>query len=153
MGCIKIHNLHPEFFLLRPATELIANEIANCEKRPFKKVEIIATDDQMLNNLKMRFFGENVLTDTISFNLNEDGMPIEGEVYLSLDRIKENAEKYQFTFEKELANVIIHSLLHLLGYNDEDHVDRKQMFALQNFYLQRQVIKRLYRKRRNVIDR
>jgi len=147
MPCIKIINIHPNLFLLRPAIERIANFIASHEKKSIKKVTLIVADDSTLNDLKIKFFGEDLLTDTVSFNYNESDEPIEGEVYLSIDRITENSKNYNVSFEQELARVIIHSLLHLMGYRDDKPRNKKQMTALQNFYLQQQYLKRLYRKR------
>jgi len=147
MPCIEIHNLHPEILLLRPTTERITQDIANFEKKPIKKITMIVTDDETLNELKIKFFGKDVLTDTISFNFNADNEPIEGEIYLSIDRIRDNARRLQVPFIRELANVIIHSILHLLGYNDDTPRNQRQMEALQNFYRQRQDFKRLFRKR------
>jgi rRNA maturation RNase YbeY len=98
--------------------------------------------------MKVKLFGIDQLTDTISINYNEIDQPVEGEIYLSLDRIEDNAHTFKVSFEKELALVIIHSVLHLLGYNDDNLNDKKQMQALQNFYIQQIKFPRLYRQRR-----
>ncbi len=147
MPCIKIINIHSNLFLLRPTTERIAQFIASHEKKSIKNVTLVVTDDSTLNDLKIKFFGEDLFTDTVSFNYNEAGKPIEGEIYLSIDRIIENSTNYNVSIEQELARVIIHSLLHLMGYSDDKPRNKKQMTALQNFYLQQQDLKRLYRKR------
>jgi rRNA maturation RNase YbeY len=147
MPSIKILNDYPEIYLLRPAIEKISCFVANCEKVTIRMVTIIATDDQTLSDMKINFFGEDLLTDTISFNYNEPGEPIEGEIYLSIDRIKENASLYSISFEKELVMVIVHSLLHLVGYCDDTISGRKQMAALQNLYCQKLDLRRLYRRR------
>ncbi|PIS30171.1 MAG: rRNA maturation RNase YbeY [Candidatus Marinimicrobia bacterium CG08_land_8_20_14_0_20_45_22] len=147
MPSIKIINEFPPLFLLQPAFERMAYHIACKEQIAIKCVSVIVTDDAKLNELKKQYFGEDLITDTISFNYNEPGEPIEGEIYLSIDRIRENAQKIKCDFEKELANVFIHSLLHLLGYNDDTVRNSKQMFALQNFYLHQMNTTRLYRNR------
>ncbi|MCK4296539.1 MAG: rRNA maturation RNase YbeY [Candidatus Marinimicrobia bacterium] len=147
MPCIKITNIHPNLFLLRPTIERITQSVASNEKKSIKNVTLVVTDDSTLSDLKIKFFGEDLITDTISFNYNEIGEPIEGEIYLSIDRIIENSKNYNVSFEQELARVIIHSLLHLMGYSDDKPRNKKQMTALQNFYLQQQDLKRLYRKR------
>ena len=147
MPCIKVINIHPEIYLLRPTVERITNFIASREKTRIKSITIIATNDATLNDLKIKFSGQDLLTDTISFPFNNPDQPIEGEIYVSIDRIKENSKTYKTTFEQELARVFIHSLLHLMGYRDEKSNDKKQMIALQNFYLQQQDLSRLYRKR------
>lgn len=145
MPAINIINTHNRYTLLRPAIERITQFVASKERKYIKSVTLIATDDQTLNEMKINFFGTDLLTDTISFNFNEPNEPIEGEIYLSLDRILDNAKTYKVTFEKEIALVIIHSLLHLLGYNDDNTNDKKQMQALQNFYIQQVKLNRLYR--------
>lgn len=147
MPVIKIVNNHSHYTLLRPAVERIASYITGMEHRSIKNVTLIATDDQTLNEMKIKFFGVDQLTDTISFNYNEPRKPVEGEIYLSLDRIRDNAQTYKVLFEKELALVIIHGLLHLLGYNDENPNDKKQMQTLQNLYIQKISLTRLYRRR------
>ncbi len=148
MPCIEIHNLHSDLLLLKPTTDRIAQHIANFEKKSIKKIVIIVTNDETLNKLKIKFFGEDVLTDTISFNFNADNEPVEGEIYLSIDRIRDNDQRLQIPFVEEFANVLIHSILHLLGYNDDTPRNRRQMQALQNFYRQQQDFKRLFRKRK-----
>lgn len=153
MPSIKILNDYPEIYLLHPAIERISCFVANCEKVIIKKVTIIATDDRTLNDMKINFFGEDLLTDTISFNYNEPDEPIEGEIYLSIDRIKENANLYNISFEKELVMVIVHSLLHLIGYCDDTISGRKQMMALQNLYCQKLNVKGLYRRRSKQVDK
>ncbi len=147
MSYIKIHNLHQNYTLLCPTVDRITNHIANYEKMSIKKILIIVTDDGQLNELKQKFFGEDVLTDTITFNYNEQNEPVEGEIYLSVDRIIENSKKYNNNLEYEFATVLVHSILHLLGYEDDTSDNKKQMFALQNFYMQNQNFKRLIRKR------
>lgn len=147
MPYVKIINEHRKIFLLRPGIERIAYHVATKERVCIKSITLIVTDDKTLNDLKKKYFGEDMLTDTISFNYNENDEPIEGEIYLSIDRIQENAKQIKSTFEKELANVIIHSLLHLMNYNDNTPRNKKQMAAIQNFYLQQQNLSRLYRRR------
>lgn len=147
MPYVELINLYPELFLLRPAIERLVNFLANKECKRIKKITIIVSDDKVLNELKKKYFKEDLLTDTISFNFNQKNEPVEGEIYISIDRIKENAKDYNEPFEKELMRVLIHSILHLFGYEDKTELGKKQMEALQNFYLLQQDFKRLYRKR------
>ena len=145
MPAIRIANNYRGFMLLRPAVEHIAHFIARQERRTYKGVTVIITDDKVLNDLKKRFFGEDAFTDTITFNYNSPGEAPEGEIYLSLDRIRENSQNYRTTFDQELITVLVHGFLHLLGYNDEQLADKKQMHALQNFYAQQIKLQRFYR--------
>lgn len=148
MTVVKIFNNHPHYTLLKPAIEQVVSYIVNMEQQAVQSITFVASDDKTLNEMKVKLFGIDQLTDTISINYNEIDQPVEGEIYLSLDRIEDNARTFKVTFEKELALVIIHSVLHLLGYNDDNLNDKKQMQALQNFYIQQIKFPRLYRKRR-----
>ncbi len=95
----------------------------------------IFSNDDKLRKLKKEYFGEDVFTDTISFNLEEESDPIEGEVYISLERVSENAHTFQQDFITEYKRVIIHGCLHLLGYNDELPEDKTKMTELEETYL------------------
>ena len=98
-------------------------------------ITIIFSNDYKLRNLKKKYFGEDVFTDTISFNLEEEGGPIEGEVYISLERVSENAKTFKQEFITECKRVIIHGCLHLLGYNDESPEGKTIMIQLEEKYL------------------
>ena len=98
-------------------------------------ITIIFSNDDKLRKLKKEYFGEDVFTDTISFNLEEESDPIEGEVYISLERVSENAHTFQQDFITEYKRVIIHGCLHLLGYNDESPEDKTKMTELEETYL------------------
>ena len=76
MPSIKIINEFPPLFLLQPAFERMAYHIACKEQIAIKCVSVIVTDDAKLNELKKQYFGEDLITDTISFNYNEPGEPI-----------------------------------------------------------------------------
>ena len=98
-------------------------------------ITFIFSNDDKLRRLKKEYFGEDVFTDTISFNLEEESDPIEGEVYISLERVSENAHTFQQDFITEYKRVIIHGCLHLLGYNDELLEDKTKMTELEETYL------------------
>jgi rRNA maturation RNase YbeY len=98
-------------------------------------ITFIFSNDDKLRKLKKEYFGEDVFTDTISFNLEEESDPIEGEVYISLERVYENAHTFQQDFITEYKRVIIHGCLHLLGYNDELPEDKTKMTELEETYL------------------
>ena len=98
-------------------------------------ITIIFSNDYKLRKLKKKYFGEDIFTDTISFNLEEEGDPIEGEVYISLERVFENARTFKEDFITECKRVIIHGCLHLLGYNDESQEDKTKMIKLEETYI------------------
>ena len=83
-------------------------------------ISIILSNDNKLQQLKKQYFHQDVLTDVITFNLEDEGDPIEGEIYISLTRVSENARKYKQEIGRELKRIIIHGCLHLLGYDDHE---------------------------------
>ncbi len=145
MSLVSIINNYPKFQLLSPAIKSIIETVTKGENVSFSRVTIIAAGDPVLNRLKKQYFHDDVLTDTISFNFNEPGEAIEGEIYISIDRIKDNARRFDNTFQQELILVILHSILHLIGYNDQHPDEKLQMERLQQRYLHQIHVKRLFR--------
>ena len=117
----------------------VCETILQDNKHDAATITIVFSNDSKLRKLKKEYFGKDICTDTISFNLEEKGDPIEGEVYISLDRVSENANIFEQDYIKESKRVIIHSCLHLLGYNDELPEDKTKMTELEDTYLSRTV--------------
>ena len=113
----------------------VCEAILKDDKHNEASITFIFSNDSKLLKLKKEYFGKDVFTDTISFNLEEKGNPIEGEVYISLDRVSDNAKIFKQNFSTECKRVIIHSCLHLLGYNDELPKDKTKMMELEELYL------------------
>ena len=113
----------------------VCENILMDSKQDEASITFIFSHDDKLRKLKKEYFGEDVFTDTISFNLEEESDPIEGEVYISLERVSENAHSFQQDFITEYKRVIIHGCLHLLGYNDELPEDKTKMTELEETYL------------------
>ena len=100
----------------------------------------MACECAKLLKLKKQYFQIDVLTDIITFNLEENGDPIEGEIYISLNRVSENAMEYKQDPDRELKRVIIHGFLHLLGYDDQTAEEKKAMTNLEDHYLNLPVV-------------
>lgn len=94
----------------------------------FKEGEInyIFCDDDYLHKLNVEFLNHDTLTDIISFDYTV-GKELHGDVYISIDRVRENAIEFNVPFENELQRVIIHGVLHYCGYKDKTESDAKQM--------------------------
>ena len=93
-------------------------------------------NDKLLNNLKKQFFQKDHFTDVIAFRLNDyDEENVEGEVYISLPRAKANAKKFDQPYNKEIARLIIHGSLHLLGYKDSTKIDKTKMTKKEDIHL------------------
>ena len=104
-------------------------------KRTFSSVTYIISNDIKLSQLKKDFFNQNVLTDVITFNLEEANEPVEGEIYISFERIKENASNFNQEVSTELNRIFIHGTLHLIGFDDQTKVDKTKMTNLENKYI------------------
>ena len=100
------------------------------------ELSYIFCDDNHLLNLKKKFFKQNHLTDVIAFRLNNyEEQKVEGEIYISLPRAKENAQIYEEPYGREVARLIIHGCLHLIGYLDKTKSQKKIMNEHENYFL------------------
>ena len=100
------------------------------------EISLIFGSDKLLSSLKKQFFHKDQWTDVIAFRLNEyKEKSVEGEIYISLPRAKENAESFGEPFEKEVARLIIHGNLHLLGFEDETEEEKTEIIKLENDFL------------------
>ena len=115
----------------------VLRSILETESVVDSKINLIFSDDKLLRNLKIEFFNYDHLTDVIAFRINDySKAEVEGEIYISLARAIENAEKYGEPLSKELARLIIHGGLHLLNRRDETEDEKNKMTALEDKYLQ-----------------
>ena len=101
--------------------------IAKKEKREVLDVSYIFCSDSFLLQLNQQYLNHNTLTDIITFDYSEGAKQLEGEIYISIDRVKENAEKFKVSFQDELDRVMIHGVLHLIGYKDKKPADKALM--------------------------
>ena len=102
--------------------------IHECEEG---EVNYIFCDDVYLHKLNMEFLKHDTLTDIISFD-NSMGKLINGDIYISIERIVENAKDYKVSFSEELQRVMIHGVLHCLGFKDKTKEDQKEMTIQEN---------------------
>jgi len=99
-------------------------------------ISIIYTNDELLSFLKKSFFKINELTDVIAFRLNDySEKMVEGEVYISVERVFYNAKKYNEKKTNEISRVLIHGILHLLNYKDNEKESKNLMTSKENYYL------------------
>ena len=117
----------------RDSIQNLSNLVLNDYGYLSGKINIIITDDESLREMKLEFFNEDVFTDVIAFNLEQD--PFEGEIYISSDRVEDNAKIYKQRFEDELKRVIIHGLLHLCGHKDSTTSEKENMNLLEDKFL------------------
>ena len=87
-----------------------------------------------LNEKNKTYLGHDSFTDIITFDYSEKDL-ISGDIFISIDRVKENASLFNTSFENECSRVIIHGILHLLGYKDKSEKEKKIIRAKEDFYL------------------
>jgi len=97
------------------------------EGSSIKEINYVFCSDSYLLTLNRSFLSHNTLTDILTFDHSNDVSVLEGEIYISIERVKENAEKYDVAFEDELGRVMIHGVLHLLGYKDKKIAEKALM--------------------------
>ena len=136
MKQIKIYNDYNSKFLFN--SEKIKSLILNVfEEKQIKLIElsIILTNNISLSKLKKKYFNVHQFTDVIAFNLSDEKDCIEGEIYISIDDVKENSKIYSESFENEFKRVLIHGSLHLVGFKDSTEDEKKIMRNLENIFL------------------
>ncbi|NOY46871.1 MAG: rRNA maturation RNase YbeY [Chlorobi bacterium] len=103
----------------------------------FKEGEInyIFCDDAYLHKLNVEFLNHDTLTDIISFD-DSIGKTLHGDIFISIERVKDNASDFGNTFTEELHRVIIHGVLHYCGYMDKTEEDASLMRTKENYYLE-----------------
>lgn len=116
---------------IRGLLELVLSD----NKHQVAEINIIITDDDSLRLMKKEYFNQDVYTDIIAFNIDED--PFEGELYISHDRVSDNAKKFNQTFEGELKRILIHGTLHLCGFDDQTKEDKLKMTSMEENYLKK----------------
>lgn len=105
------------------------------EKKTLGSISYVFCSDEHLLGINKDFLKHDFYTDVITFDLGSDKSVIEGEVYLSVDRIKDNAKEIAVSFKEELHRVIFHGALHLCGYKDKKPIDIKTMRSREDKYL------------------
>ncbi len=115
-------------------TILLVNRV--CKKEGISKfnINVIFVDDKYITVLNKKYLKHNGTTDVISFPLSESDI-LEGDVYINLQQAKRQAIDYSVTYSDEVKRLVIHGILHLIGYSDKNKSDRQVMTMLENKYL------------------
>ena len=106
------------------------------EKKVAKEINFIFCNDDYLQKINKKYLQHADLTDVITFD-HSQGEKIIGDIYISKERVIENASKFKATFKSEIARVMIHGVLHLIGYNDKSKIEKKQMREMENKFLKK----------------
>ena len=109
-------------------------EVAEAEGRSIGEISVVFCSDPYLLDINKKYLGHDYYTDIITFDYCEDNT-LNGDLFISVDTVRANADFYGTTFHEELSRVIVHGILHLIGYDDHTDEDVKQMRAKENEYL------------------
>ncbi len=99
------------------------------------EVHYVFCSDDYLLAINQQYLNHHDFTDIITFPLSEVDKIVRGEIYISLDRVRENAAINHVTFEKELARVLVHGVLHLVGYEDHSDEEKLIMRSKEDYYI------------------
>lgn len=125
-----IHPLKLQKTLIKKYIKVLINKEINI----FGDISIIFCSDKYLLDINIEYLNHNYFTDIITFNYVE-GNTISGDLFISIDRVKENAMEFNTSWIKELYRVVFHGVLHLVGYNDKTAEEKKLMRKKEDIYL------------------
>ncbi len=111
--------------------QVIANENKICDS-----INFIFTSDKYLLEINKKFLSHNYFTDIVTFNYCTDNL-ISGDIYISLETVKNNSISFNVSMIEELYRVMVHGVLHLIGYNDSNELEKSRMREKEDFYLDR----------------
>lgn len=136
MGTIVFYKVDRTYRLSK--RKMITNWLENSVKSEgwkLGRVNIILGSDEYLLTLNQQFLKHDTYTDIITFPGEKDGF-VEGEIYISLDRVAENAGRFSVGMGEELNRVLIHGFLHLMGYKDKRKDEKELMRRKEDHYLE-----------------
>lgn len=117
------------------ANNLWLKMVAGSEIRKIGDINVIFCSDNYILDVNMKYLQHDYFTDIITFDYCE-GKVLSGDLFISVDSVRENSIEFGTDFEEELHRVIVHGVLHLIGYDDHTEEDKKVMRQKENYYLQ-----------------
>jgi len=121
-------------FKQRLLTRNWLKQVALSESRQVNEVNIIFCSDSYLLDINKQYLNHSYYTDIITFDYC-DGNKLSGDLFISIDTVRDNSKFYNSSFSDELYRVIVHGLLHLIGYDDHNEADITEMRSKEDYYL------------------
>lgn len=133
---INIETVYPDVAIKKQQIKHLVNTVLAKEAVAKAEINIIFVDDKYITRLNQEFLNKDTTTDVICFNLDvENDTQKEGEVYANIEQIIRQAGDFSVPFKDELYRVVIHGLLHLIGYNDQTIEQKQIMTEKEDYYL------------------
>ena len=133
---INFHTESIDFKVANPIkTKRWLKSVIEAEGFELSEINYIFCDDEYLHKINLEYLDHDTLTDIITFDNSEDETLIEGDIFVSVERITDNAKDFSTAFEHEFRRVVVHGVLHLCGYYDKTDEDEKQMRAKEDHYI------------------
>lgn len=132
---ITFHSEDVDFHLIneKQLIKWLQNAIKS-EGKTVSELSYIFCSDDYLHKMNLEYLNHDTYTDIITFDYTE-GSVVGGDIFISIDRVKENALKFKTEFLNELSRVIVHGVLHLVGYKDKTTKEKGLMRSKEDFYL------------------
>lgn len=112
-------------------------DVAILEQKKILTINYIFCSDNYLLGLNIKYLDHNYLTDILTFSSTDNDKHLEGDIFISIERVLENSLTLNYLFEAELARVLVHGLLHLIGYDDTTTISKAIMTQKEDYYLQK----------------
>lgn len=111
------------------------HEVASLESHTILSINFIFCSDEYLYTINQQYLNHSYYTDIITFDNSESPLTLSGDIFISIDRVSENAFTYQVSLAQELTRIMIHGVLHLIGYDDKSEGLKATMTQKEDFYL------------------
>lgn len=135
---VQFHFLNSQFSLReRSRLKKFILQLFKRERQAVESLNYIFCDDAYLIELNRSYLNHDTYTDIITFQLSSKNEPVVADVYISIERVKENSKLFHTSFKNELHRVLFHGVLHVCGYQDKTNKQTAEMRSKEEFYLER----------------
>jgi rRNA maturation RNase YbeY len=132
---IQFNFLEPVSLMERTRLKRFLISLFKRERKALGELQYIFCSDPYLLEINRQFLHHDFYTDIITFDLSEKGKPVSAEIYISIDRVRDNAQNFDSSLKKELHRVIFHGALHLCGFRDKTPKEELEMRKMEEKYL------------------
>ncbi len=131
MKNLRIFN-HTKRKLRKANIHKVVGEITRTLHLKINDLEINFVDEKLIHDINKKYLQHDYSTDIITFNYSEDNSILEGEIFISVDDAQKNAKKFKVLLENEILRLLVHGILHMIGYDDIEPNDRRRMKRVEN---------------------